>query len=61
MRLASGTAGPTQSVGDDPVLAQWVEAVKARLEAGEPVDLDDYVRQDPRGPSGCAGSCRPSG
>ena len=47
MRLASGTAGPTQSVGDDPVLAQWVEAVKARLEAGEPVDLDDYRRQDP--------------
>ena len=47
MRLASGTAGPTQSVGDDPVLARWVEAVKARLEAGEPVDLEDYLRQDP--------------
>ena len=40
MRLVSGTASPTQSVPDDPVLAQWVEAVKARLEAGEPVDLD---------------------
>jgi WD40 repeat protein/serine/threonine protein kinase len=32
---------------DDPVLVQWVEAVKARLEAGKPVDLEDYRRQDP--------------
>ena len=47
MRPVSGTAGPTQSVPDDPVLAQWVEAVKGRLEAGEPVDLDIYLRQDP--------------
>ncbi len=47
MRVASETAGPGQSIGDDPVLIRWVEAVKARLEAGEPVNLEDYRRQDP--------------
>ena len=46
MRLASGPAVPTQSVGDDPILAQWVDAVKARLEAGQPIDLDMYLRED---------------
>jgi WD40 repeat protein/serine/threonine protein kinase len=44
---ATATADPTATVGDDPVLVQWVEDVKARLEAGEPVDLEDYRRQDP--------------
>ena len=48
MRLASGPAMPTQSVGDDPVLAQWVDAVKARLEAGQPIDLDDLYSRGPR-------------
>ena len=38
---------PTQSSGDDPVLAQWVDAVKAQLEAGQPIDLEMYVREDP--------------
>src|SRR5947209_4817959 len=47
MKLASGTAGPTHSVGDDPILPQWIDAVAARLAAGEPVDLDEYIRQDP--------------
>jgi RNA polymerase sigma-70 factor (ECF subfamily) len=28
-------------------MVQWVEDVKARLEAGEPVNLEDYRRQDP--------------
>src|SRR5262249_38996364 len=44
---ASEIANPSQSVDDDPVLLRWVEVVKARLEAGEPVDLEDYRRQDP--------------
>jgi serine/threonine protein kinase/Flp pilus assembly protein TadD len=44
--IASETAGPTRSIDDDPVLVQWVEDVKARLEAGEPVDLEDYRRRD---------------
>src|SRR5262245_54682774 len=47
MSIASESAGPTRSIDDDPVLVQWVEAIKARLEAGEPVDLEDYRRQDP--------------
>src|SRR6516165_42047 len=47
MSIASGTSGPIHSMDDDPVLVQWVEAVKARLEAGKPVDLEDYRRQDP--------------
>src|SRR5262245_47405540 len=47
MSLVSESEGPTRSIDDDPVLVQWVEAVKARLEAGEPVDLEDYRRQDP--------------
>ena len=34
-------------MGEDPLLAQWLEAVKARLESGEPVDLDVYLREDP--------------
>jgi hypothetical protein len=47
MRLVSGSGGATESVGDDPVLVRWVEDVKARLEAGELVDLDNYLHQDP--------------
>ncbi len=47
MRLPSVTASSTQSVVDDPILARCVEAVKARLEAGESVDLEDYHLQDP--------------
>ncbi len=47
MRIASGTADPTQSIGDEPVLLEWVEAVKVRLEAGESVDLEAYHREDP--------------
>jgi hypothetical protein len=47
MRVTSETAGPSQSVGDDPVLVGWVDSVKARLEAGDPVDLEDYRREDP--------------
>jgi eukaryotic-like serine/threonine-protein kinase len=47
MRLGSGPAIPARTSGDDPVLAQWLEEVKARLEAGEPVDLDTYMRENP--------------
>jgi WD40 repeat protein/serine/threonine protein kinase len=43
----SETTNPSQSIDDDPVLLQWVEVVKSRLEAGEPIELEDYFRQDP--------------
>ncbi len=47
LRISPEAAVPTQSLDDDPVLAQWVEAVKARFEAGEPVDMELYLRGDP--------------
>jgi serine/threonine protein kinase/Flp pilus assembly protein TadD len=47
MRLASGTTGPAPSVAEDLIMVQWIEDVKAQFEAGVPVDLDGYLRQDP--------------
>ena len=47
MRAISETASPSQSIGDDPILIRWVDDVKARLEAGEPADLEGYRREDP--------------
>ncbi len=47
MRVRSAPVSLTRSVDDDPVLSQWIEAVKACLESGKAVDFDFYLREDP--------------
>jgi WD40 repeat protein/serine/threonine protein kinase len=42
-----GSASDGGECDDDPVVAQWVAEVFARLERGEPIDLEAYDRRDP--------------
>jgi len=46
MKSVSSTVDLSRS-DDDPLVVRWLDEVKARLEAGEPVDLEDYCRRDP--------------
>ncbi len=42
----SPSATDEQETSDDALLAQWLSEVSARLEHGEPIDLEGYDRQD---------------
>ena len=46
MKSASMSGGPSRSFDDDSLLVRWLDEVKARIEAGEPIDLEDYCRRD---------------
>ncbi|MGE3820188.1 MAG: protein kinase, partial [Isosphaeraceae bacterium] len=47
MMLTNGASEHAGASSGDPVLAEWVEELSARFEAGERVDLSAYVRRHP--------------